>query len=492
MLVANRGEIAVRVIRACRDLGLPAVAVFSPADRAAGHVAMADEAYPLPGNSPAESYLNIDALIDIARAAGASAVHPGYGFLAENPAFARACERAGLTFVGPPSDVLAVCGDKARTRDRVAAAGVPVLPGTGAISDTALADAAATIGVPLLIKAVGGGGGKGIHLVREEADLPEAARIARGEAQAAFGDDRIYLERWLPDARHIEVQILAERTGRVVALGERDCSVQRRHQKLIEETPAPGLDAGLRDRMLEAAVAGAQAIGYVSAGTVEFLVKAREFYFLEVNARLQVEHPVTELVTGIDLVTEQLRIARGGTMSVRDAPVPRGHALECRISAEDPHAGFLPSVGRIEDVIEPGGPGIRVDSAIVPGLEVTRHYDPLLAKVIAWGPSREVALARMRRALEEMAVAGVATTIPFHLWALGDAEFAAAAHTTAFVTRWEASQTPGRHEREAIIAAAVSAYLDAQAPRPLRAGSPAATSPRRWIETARQEGLRDG
>ena len=488
MLVANRGEIAVRVIRACRDLGLRAVAVFSPADRAAGHVTMADEAYPLPGDTPAESYLNGGALINIARAAGASAVHPGYGFLAENPAFARACERAGLVFVGPPSDVLAVCGDKARTRERVAASGVPVLPGTGAISDKALAAAAAAIGMPLLIKAVGGGGGKGIHLVREEADLLEAARIARGEAQAAFGDDRIYLERWLPDARHIEVQILADRTGCVVALGERDCSVQRRHQKLIEETPAPGLDADLRDRMLEAAVAGAQAIGYVSAGTVEFLVKAREFYFLEVNARLQVEHPVTEVVTGIDLVVEQLRIARGGTMSVRDAPVPRGHALECRISAEDPHAGFLPSVGRIQDVVEPGGPGIRVDSAIVPGLEVTRHYDPLLAKVIAWGPSREVAVARMRRALEEMAVAGVATTIPFHLWALADAEFAAAAHTTAFVTRWEASQPQGRHEREAIIAAAVSAYLDAQ-----RTGRPTVQPPtatRLWVRAAREEGMR--
>ena len=488
MLVANRGEIAVRVIRACRDLGLRAVAVFSPADRGAAHVTMADEAHALPGDVPAESYLNIAALIQIARAARAAAVHPGYGFLAENAVFARACERAGLVFVGPPADVLAICGDKARTRERVAAAGVPVLPGTGTVRDDALVGEAARIGVPLLIKAAGGGGGKGIHLVRTEADLLEAARIARGEAQAAFGDDRIYLERWLPGARHVEVQVLADRTGRVLALGERDCSVQRRHQKLIEETPAPGLDADLRRRMLEAAVAGATAIGYVGAGTVEFLVDARTFFFLEVNARLQVEHPVTELVTGIDLVAEQLRIAGGGEMSIIDPPVPRGHAIECRISAEDPHEGFLPSVGRIEDVVEPGGPGVRVDSAIVPGLEVTRHYDPLLAKVITWGPSREVAIARMRRALEETAVAGVATTIPFHLWALGDAEFAAAAHTTAFVTRWEASHPQGRHEGEAIIAAAAFAHLQAQ-----RTGRPTVQPPtatRLWVRAAREEGMR--
>jgi len=486
VLVANRGEIAVRVIRACRDLGLRAVAVHSPADRSALHVALADEAHPLPGDPPADGYLNIPVLIAIGRSAGVDAVHPGYGFLAENPDFARACEQGGLAFVGPPSDVLAVCGDKARTRERVAAAGVPVLAGTGPLADTELSAAAEGVGFPLLIKAAGGGGGKGIHLVRGAGDLHEAARIARGEAKAAFGDERIYLERWLPGARHVEVQVLADRTGRVLALGERDCSVQRRHQKLIEETPAPGLPPALRTRMQEAAVAAAVAIGYVGAGTVEFLVSGGEFYFLEVNARLQVEHTVTELVTGIDLVAEQLRIARDGAMGVRDVPVPRGHAIECRISAEDPHDGFLPSLGRVEEVLEPGGPGVRVDSSLIPGLLVTRHYDPLLAKVITWGPSRETALARMRRALEEMAVAGIATTIPFHLWALADPEFLAGRHTTGFIARWEA-RPQGRYGRVAIVAVAAAAYLEAQEMR-----VPEAAPPGRWLRAAREEGLRDG
>jgi len=462
------------------------VAVYAPADRHAPHVRLADEAHPLPGNAPAESYLNLPALLDIARRARVRAVHPGYGFLAENPAFARACEDAGLAFVGPPPEVLAVCGDKARTRERLAAAGVPVLPGTGALRDDALEAAAGRVGFPLLIKAAGGGGGKGIHLVRSRQELHEMARIARGEATAAFGDDRIYLERWLPDARHIEVQVLADGRGRVVALGERDCSVQRRHQKLIEETPAPGLDPRLRGQMLEAAAAGARALGYVNAGTIEFLVSGGAFYFLEVNARLQVEHPVTEATTGVDLVVEQLRIAREGRMSVAAPPAPRGHAIECRISAEDPHEGFLPSLGRIEAVVEPAGPGVRVDSGIAPGLEVTRHYDPLLAKVIAWAPARAAAIARMRRALAEMAVAGVATTIPFHLWALGDPEFLAARHTTAFVARWE-SRPPGRHEREAILAAAAAAFLEEEGLR-----LPAALPSRPWLRAAREEGLRDG
>ncbi|HEU5298320.1 MAG TPA: biotin carboxylase N-terminal domain-containing protein [bacterium] len=490
MLVANRGEIAVRIIRACRDLGLRAAAVYSPVDRRAAHVQMADAAYPLPGDAPADSYLNIPALIRIAREAAVQAVHPGYGFLAENPAFAQSCEQAGLAFIGPPPDVLAVCGDKSATRSRVATVGVPVLPGTDPVTDEMLPEAVRAVGLPLLIKPAGGGGGKGIHLVREERDLAEAVRIARGEARAAFGDDRVYLERWLPGARHIEVQILADRAGRVIALGERDCSVQRRHQKLIEETPAPGLDPALRERMLRAAVTGARAIGYVGAGTFEFLAASDGFYFLEVNARLQVEHPVTELVTGIDLVAEQLRIARDGRMSVDEPPPPRGHAVECRISAEDPHEGFLPSVGRIEGVVEPGGPGIRLDGAIVPGTEVTRHYDPLLAKVIAWGATREAAIARMRRALAEMAVAGVATTIPFHLWALADPEFAAGTHTTAFVARWEAERPRARHEREAVIAAAAAAFMEAERTvRPAQPSAPATGSNRRWIQAAREEGL---
>lgn len=473
------------MIRACRDLGLRAVAVYSPVDRHAAHVRLADQAYPLPGDSPAESYLNAAALIDIARSAGVWALHPGYGFLAENAAFAHACEAAGLIFVGPPAGVLAACGDKAQTRDRLAAAGIRVLPGTGPLADPEVESAAARVGFPLLIKAAGGGGGKGIHFVGAQHELRDKVHIARGEAQAAFGDDRIYLERALTDARHVEVQILADRGGRVVALGERDCSVQRRHQKLIEETPAPGLDRDLRGRMLDAAVAGAKAIGYVNAGTFEFLVKGSDFFFLEVNARLQVEHPITEAVTGLDLVALQLRIAQGGELSTLETPVPRGHAIECRISAEDPHEAFLPSIGRVEAVVEPSGPGVRVDSGILPGVEVTRHYDPLLAKVITWGATREDAMARMRRALSEMAVAGVATTVPFHLWALGDPEFTSGRHTTGFVTGWE-TRVQGRHELEAVIAAAAAVYQEEQQMR-----LPTAPAPRRWINTAREEGLRD-
>ncbi|HXF82947.1 MAG TPA: biotin carboxylase N-terminal domain-containing protein [bacterium] len=489
MLVANRGEIAVRIIRTCRELGLPVVAVYAPADRAAPHVQLADAAFPLPGDAPAASYLNIPSLVEIARRAGAFAVHPGYGFLAESAAFAEACQAAGLTFIGPPAAVLALCGDKAVTRERVAAAGVPVLPGTGPLPDEAIAEAARAVGFPLLIKAAGGGGGKGIHLVRTARSLRQMLRLARGEARSAFGDDRVYLERWLEAARHIEVQILADRTGRVVALGERDCSVQRRHQKLIEETPAPQLAAGRREAMLEAAVRAAAAVGYVGAGTVEFLVTAQGFYFLEINARLQVEHPVTEAVTGLDLVAEQLRIAQEGILRVERTPPAQGHAIECRISAEDPHEGFLPSLGRIEALVEPGGPGVRVDSGIRAGSELTRHYDPLLAKVIVWAPTRGEAIARMRRALEEMVVAGVATTIPFHRWALVHPEFVAGAHTTAFISRWEAARPQGTYEDEAVIAAAAAAFLDAE-----RAAGPPAWAapgaPSRWIQAAREEGLR--
>jgi acetyl/propionyl-CoA carboxylase alpha subunit len=459
--------------------------VYSPVDRSAPHVRLADAAVPLPGDAPADSYLNIAALLEAARAAGARAVHPGYGFLAENPAFADAVSAADLVYIGPTADVLRICGNKAQTRESVSAAGVPVLPGTGVVSDGQLAGEAAQVGFPLLIKAVGGGGGKGIHLVRAFGELHDALRLARGEAHAAFGDDRVYLERWLPGARHVEVQVLADATGRVVALGERDCSVQRRHQKLIEETPAPGLTSTLRARLLEAAEAGARAVGYRSAGTFEFLVDGEAFYFLEVNARLQVEHPVTEMVTGQDLVVEQLRIALEGRMRVPERIVPAGHAIEARISAEDPHEDFFPSAGRIDGVLHPGGPGIRVDSALEAGVEVTRHYDPLLGKVIAWGGTREEAVARLHRALSETAISGVPTTIPFHLWALEDEEFLAARHTTGFVQRWEA-RARGRHERLAVIAAAAAEHLARQVPR-----VPAAGPSRGWLEAARAEGLRD-
>jgi acetyl/propionyl-CoA carboxylase alpha subunit len=460
--------------------------VYSPADRAAPHVRRADAAYPLPGDAPADSYLNIPALIAACRAAGARAVHPGYGFLAENPAFADAVASSGLVYAGPPAEVLRVCGDKARTREAVAAAGVPVLPGTGVVAGAEVESAAARVGFPLLIKAAGGGGGKGIHLVRSEGGLPDALRLARGEAQAAFGDDRVYLERWLPGARHIEVQILADGSGGVVALGERDCSVQRRHQKLIEETPAPGLAPAVRARLLAAAEAGSRAVGYVGAGTFEFLVEGDAVFFLEVNARLQVEHPVTEMVTGVDLVVEQLWIALEGRMHLRAAPAPAGHAVEARISAEDPHEDFLPTAGRIEGVTLPGGPGIRVDAALEPGMDVTRHYDPLLGKVIAWGRTREEAIARLRRALAETVIAGIPTTLPFHLWALRHEAFLAGAHTTRFVEQWE-SRDQGRDERLAAAIAAAVEHLSRRAPR-----MPLAPPSARWQAAARGEGLRDG
>ncbi|MBI2200526.1 MAG: ATP-grasp domain-containing protein [Armatimonadetes bacterium] len=485
VLIANRGEIAVRIVRACRDLGLRAVGVYSPIDRRGRHVLLADEAYALPGDAPADSYLNMAALLEIARRAHVDAVHPGYGFLAENPSFAAACEHARLTFVGPPPSVLAECGDKVRTRERLAAAGIPVLPGSGPVTDADARAAAERIGFPLLIKAAGGGGGKGIHLVRSTQELPSALRLARGEARTAFGDDRVYVERWLAGARHIEVQVLADTRGHVVALGERDCSVQRRHQKLIEESPAPGLSSSMRQKLLQAAEHGARVLGYVSAGTFEFLVDGDECYFLEVNARLQVEHPVTELVTGVDLVGQQFRVARGAELEIAP-PVPvYGHAIECRISAEDPHDGFLPSTGTVHALAEPGGPGIRVDSALAPGIEVTRHYDPLLAKVIAWGTTRAGAIARMKRAIAETAVGGVATTVPFHLWALDDAAFQSGAYDTQFAGRWEARRPRGDPIR-AVLAATAFAHMEAG-----RMRLPPDRQNGRWQKIAREEQFRE-
>lgn len=486
VLVANRGEIAVRIIRTCHDLGIRAIAVYSPIDRTAAHVRLADEAHPLLGDPPAQSYLNISALLDIARNAKAQAVHPGYGFLAENATFASACEAVGLTFVGPPSPALALCGDKAQTRVRVSAAGVPVLPGTGPLSDTEIPQAAVHVGFPLLLKAVGGGGGKGIHVVRQPHELPATLRLARGEAKTAFGDDRIYVERWLDEVRHVEVQVLADAHGAVTILGDRDCTIQRRHQKLIEESPARGLSDAFRTRMAEAATAAAQAIGYRNAGTVEFLVQGDAFYFLEINARLQVEHPVTEVVTGLDLVAEQLRIAQGSPPTPTTPRVhPHGHGLECRISAEDPHEGFLPMSGVVEAVREPNGPWVRVDSSLAGGMQVTHHYDPLLAKVITWAPTRDGAIARMRRALDDMVVAGIPTTIPFHRWALRDEEFVQGRHTTQFVTRWE--RRPPSEESGQIAALVAAALMNQLAQRMVFPQSEADSA---WRRAARDEGLR--
>jgi acetyl-CoA carboxylase biotin carboxylase subunit len=484
VLIANRGEIALRVIRTCRAQGLRTVAIYSDVDRPALHVRAADLAYRVGGSAAADSYLCVDAIVDVARRTQTEAVHPGYGFLAENPAFAHACEQAGLTFVGPPVSALAACGDKARTRQVVRAAGVPVLPGTDPVDDVAARAAADGIGFPILLKAVAGGGGKGIHLVHRAADLPGALRLARGEAYAAFGDDRVYLERWVPDPRHVEVQIIADAHGTVLHLGERECSIRRRHQKMIEEAPSPALSQDIREEIYRAAVTAARAVGYQNAGTIEFLVSGRAFYFLEINARLQVEHPVTELLTGVDVVGLQLAVAAGHPLPLRQEDVAlRGHALECRISAEDPDSEFLPWVGRITDVVLPGGPGIRIDGALVPGMEVTRFYDPLLAKVLASGATREEAVARMSGALREMIVTGVPTTLPFHMWAMSHPAFLSGVYTTRFVTS-EWPRRVHRHRPAAVAAAAALAYREEREVPVLPPQGPTA-----WGRAGRLEGV---
>ena len=486
LLIANRGEIAVRIVRACRDLGISPVAVYAPIDAGAPHVRLADDALPLPGDSPAESYLDGRLLVDLARRAKADTIHPGYGFLAEHPGFAAMCEAQGVVFVGPPASVLEQCGNKAAARAAAAAAGVPVLEGSGPVEDADAPRRALAVGYPLLIKAVGGGGGKGIHLVRASGDLAGALRLARGEAQAAFGDPRVYLERWIERPQHVEVQILADAAGQVVALGERACSVQRRHQKLIEEAPAPGISAGMREALGRAAVAVARALGYRNAGTIEFLADGDHCYFIEVNARIQVEHPVTEVLTGIDLVTAQIAIAAGESLPFRQEDVcASGAALECRISAEDPHNGFLPSLGVIDGVVEPAGAGIRTDSGLWPGQVVSRHYDPLLAKVVAWGPTRGTAIARMRRALAECLISGVDTTIPFHLWALEQPEFVAGRYDVRLADRWGEGPASAEAERLAVLAAAAWTYRRLETPAlPTNGASPA------WVAAAHEEGLR--
>lgn len=488
LLIANRGEIAVRVVRACRDLGITPLAVYTAIDAASPHVRLADDALPLPADAPAGGYLDIPSLIDAARRARADAIHPGYGFLAENPGFAAACDSAGIAFVGPPAEVLARCGDKAASRAAAAAAGVPILPGTGAIADADAPRLAQTIGFPLLIKAAAGGGGKGIHLARSPEELNRALPLARGEARSAFGDDRVYLERWIDGPRHVEVQILAGAGGETIHLGERSCSVQRRHQKLIEEAPAPGLSPRLRRALGEAAVAVARALGYRNAGTIEFLVDTdgEAFFFMEVNARIQVEHPVTEMITGVDLVAAQIAIAGGDALPVAQRDLhSTGAAIECRISAEDPHAGFLPKVGVIDGAREPSGPGIRVDSGLWIGQVVSRHFDPLLAKVIAWAPTRQAAIDRMRRALGEYVISGVDTTIPFHLWALDHPEFAAGRYDVRFADAWKEGPASDRGTRLATLAAAAWAYGALETPTlPLDGAAPA------WVAAARAEGLR--
>jgi acetyl-CoA carboxylase biotin carboxylase subunit len=427
VLVANRGEIAIRVIRACRSLGIPSVAVYSDADRREAHVRLADEAVRIGPPPPLESYLNVDAILEAARTSGAEGIHPGYGFLSENAAFARAVAKAGLTWIGPPAEAIRLMGDKVEARSRMAAAKVPVIPGTlEPLKDAEAAGRAAEeIGFPVMLKAVGGGGGKGIRIVRTPGELAPSFDRAAGEAGSAFGNASLYLEKLLVNPRHVEVQVLADGHGNTIHLGERECSLQRRHQKVVEECPSPRLSAERREEMGTAAVRAAEAIDYRNAGTVEFLVDdAGEFYFLEMNTRLQVEHPVTEMVYRVDLVREQLRIARGEPMSLRQETLRAdGHAIEVRIYAESARDGFLPSAGKIEHLSLPGGPGVRLDASLFEGQEVSLHYDPILGKLITWGSDRAEAVARLRQALSETRIGGIRSSVSFLLAVIDDPAF---------------------------------------------------------------------
>jgi acetyl-CoA carboxylase biotin carboxylase subunit len=426
ILIANRGEIALRVLRTAREMGIETVAVFSDVDRTALHTRLADIAVPLHGVTPLESYLDIEKVLAAARSSGAEAIHPGYGFLAENAEFARRVVESDLAWIGPPPAAISSMGDKIESRRLMEAAGVPVVPGlTEPVANAEEARAAAErVGYPVAIKAAAGGGGKGIRVVRDAEKLESAFRTASGEAAAAFGDERLYLERYLDNPRHIEVQILFDAHGDGIHLGERECSIQRRHQKLIEETPSPVVDAALRASMGETALRAGHAVAYEGAGTVEFLWSQGEFFFLEMNTRLQVEHPITELVTGIDIVREQLRVAAGEPLGYgQDAITMRGHAIEVRINAEDPVGGFLPSTGTIRNLRLPGGPGVRVDSGLYRGMEVGVAYDPMLAKIIVWAPDRDTAIRRMRRALQELNVGGVRTGAPAALRVLEEERF---------------------------------------------------------------------
>jgi acetyl-CoA/propionyl-CoA carboxylase biotin carboxyl carrier protein len=417
VLVANRGEIAIRVMRTLKEMGIVSVGVYSEADRAVPHVREADEAYLLGPPPPAESYLAVAKIIETAQQAGAEAIHPGYGFLAENAEFAEACEKAGLTFVGPPTSAIEAMGSKTRARELMSEAGVPIVPGTTApVKDVAeAAKEAAAIGYPVACKAAGGGGGKGFRVAASEEELEDAFDGAAREGEKFFSDPTVYLERYLEDPRHVEVQVLADSHGNVVHLGERDCSIQRRHQKLIEEAPAPAVDDAMRERIGRIAIDAAAAVGYRSAGTVEGLQVGADYFFLEMNTRVQVEHCVTEMVTGIDIVREQIRVAAGEQLSVaQDDVALRGHAIECRINAEAAHKNFAPAPGTIEAYREPAGPGVRVDSGVEPGSEVTPLYDPMVAKLIVWDVDRERATRRMLRALEEYEIEGISTLLPFH------------------------------------------------------------------------------
>ncbi len=493
--MANRGEIAVRVVRALREAGIASVAVYSDADRGSLAVQMADEAAHLGAPTASESYLHIGKIIDAAKRHGADAIHPGYGFLSENAEFAEACEAAGVVFIGPPASAVRQMGSKTAARKLAIAAGAPVVPGTETAVDSGddsletAKKAARGLGYPVLLKASAGGGGKGMRRVEREGDLEAAIRDASSEAARAFNNGEVYLEKLVLEPRHIEIQVLADRHGHMIHLGERECSIQRRHQKVIEECPSPliGEDPELRQRMGEAALRIARAAGYHNAGTIEFLVdRERNFYFLEMNTRLQVEHPVTELVTRLDLVQWQLRIAAGERLTVRQEDVRwEGSAMECRIYAEDPERQFLPSPGRITRLEEPAGPGVRLDSGIYEGWDVPVEYDPLLAKLAVWAPSREAAVARMKRALGEYVIAGIATNLAFFGEIMDDAGFRAGALSTAFLDEFFARRKLSAVSPEAEAVAALAAVLGQ---RKVNGGGKLAASA--WLQTGRESLLR--
>jgi acetyl-CoA carboxylase biotin carboxylase subunit len=506
ILIANRGEIAVRIIRACRELGVSPIAVYSECDRTALHVRFADEAYAIGPSAPRESYLRIDAIIDAAKKSGADGVHPGYGFLAENEDFAAAVRDAGLTFIGPAPEAIEMMGSKTAARIAAMRAGVTVVPGTEDplavdVADAEIARAASAIGYPLLVKAVAGGGGKGMRTVTDAADLAGAVRAARSEAGSAFGDAAVYLERRLTRPRHIEVQLLGDAHGTVLPFVERECSIQRRHQKVVEETPSLAVSPSLRAQITSAAAAVAKAVGYTNAGTIEFLLdEDGRFYFLEMNTRLQVEHPITEMVTGLDLVRWQIRIARGERLDVDPERLlrPSGHAIECRIYAEDPDNNFLPSPGRIQQLRVPAGPGIRDDSGATAGLDVPIFYDPMISKLVAWAEDRPLAIARMQRALGEYLVTGIKTTVPFFVWLLAQPDFRSGRFHTTYLDEVLKTRN-GRpfveatkaEEELAAIAAALEAVMSPSAlVSDAAAGRPERTSSRGWRAQARAEGLR--
>jgi acetyl-CoA carboxylase biotin carboxylase subunit len=465
VLVANRGEIAQRIIIACQELGVRSVAIYSEADVDAPWIRLADESYSLSGVTATDTYLNQGAVFDIAKLCGADAIHPGYGFLSENPVFAAACEEHGISFIGPGAEAMRILGNKAKARILAEEAGVPIVPGvdgSGKHDDDLLA-AAARIGYPVLIKASAGGGGKGMRVVRAADDFIDALRMARSEALSSFGDDHILVEKFFSKIHHVEIQVLGDRNGNLLHLYERECSIQRRHQKIIEESPAPIVrDDHLRQELARAAVRLARAAGYENAGTVEFVVDENgRFYFLEMNTRLQVEHPVTELVTGLDLATWQIRIAAGETLPFAQEELrQRGHAIECRVYAEDPSNQFFPSTGKLHYYSVPEGPGVRVDDSLESGMEITPYYDPMLAKVIAWGNDRDEAVRKMVRALREMIVLGVTTNIPFLLAILQEPHFLAGETPTSYLdermVNWQAQEIIGD---EAWLAAAVFEYL---------------------------------